>query len=441
MARLPDEVIGSAYTTDGWPFLESLVEIGDRMAGHEGEHEAAQLLADRFESIGLENIERNEFDIHGWWRDGSSLRTENATLCSPHEIIALPGSPTGSVTGELVDLGHGMLETIASTAIDDKIAMARSDSPPGEAYVHRMVKYAAAVKAGASGFVYANHVEGCLPPTGDVGYHGRSGEIPAIGISKETYGRLARYCQNGTPEATLEVESTVAPTTSVNVQAELGPPTDSLLLVTAHIDAHDISTGAVDNGVGCLLLTEAARLLAQRPALLDTRVRFIGLGAEEVGLFGAYEVADSVPNNCLKCVVNIDGAGYSRDPEIVSNQFDTVASAVETALERLQISVHIDDSIGPHADDWAFVERGIPAVRLRSASETAGRGWGHTHADTLDKIDRRDLRDLAVILAETIVELSDDDWVFDHVEPDSIRTALDENDKLELTVGNRWHFD
>ena len=73
--------------------------------------------------------------------------------------------------------------------------------------------------------------------------------------------------------------------------------------------------------------------------------------------------------------------------------FEAVADAFDAPLET-------GETISPHGDQWAFVQEGIPAVMASTTSEHSGRGWGHTHADTLDKLDPRDLREVAALIAE-----------------------------------------
>jgi len=440
VTRLPPAVIGDAYTDDHCiALLEELVGIGNRMAGQAGERAGVELLEGRFEGIGLRDVSVEEFDLPGWWRGSSSLSTDRWTATDQHELLALPGGPSGDVSAELVDLGHGMPEAIEAADVDGKLVLVRSDSPPDEEYVHRMVKYAAAVESGAAGFLYRNHVEGCLPPTGDVGYHDRPGEIPAVGVSAELGARIERACNREPVEADLSVDCRNEATTSANVGGDLGPDTEAVVLVSAHVDAHDIAEGAMDNGAGCALVAETARLVAAAEDDLDTRVRCITFGAEEVGLYGAYHAAESF-GETVKCVLNVDGAGGSRDPRLSSNGFDAVTEAFEAVTADLDVPLRVDDEVSPHADDWAFCERGIPAVTLGSVTEGSGRGWGHTHADTLEKLDSRDLRALAVVLAETVVELADADRECPGTDPGAIREALDRNAERELRAGGRWHF-
>ncbi|MFB6169671.1 MAG: M28 family peptidase [Haloarculaceae archaeon] len=445
MTRLPDDVVGDAYTSAfGWDVLESLVDVGNRMAGQDGEHEGAAVVRDAFEAAGLRNVRTEEFDLPGWWRGDASisLPDREQTFDAAHQAIGLPGTPAGEVETELVDLGYGLPEDIGG-AVEGKVAMVRSDTPPDSGrWVHRMKKYAAAVENGAVGFVFRNHYDGCLPPTGEVGYHERPGPIPAVGVSKEVGARLARYCADGALTVALDVDCRNEPTTSPNTMADVGPDTDEAVLLTAHVDAHDVAEGAADNGVGCALVAEVGRLLVRVEDDLETRVRLVTFGSEEVGLYGAYHYADTHDREAIKCVVNVDAAGPSRDVRLtLTNGFDAMEPAFERAADRFDVPLAADREVSPHTDAWPFAEYGVPAVTVGSDTSEGGRGWGHTQADTLDKLDPRDLRALAIVYAETVLELTDSDYALAHESPETIRDQLDENYVREMRAGGRWRYD
>jgi len=440
MPRLPEPVVGDAFTSErAWETLTDLVEVDNRMAGQEGEREGAAVVEAAFEDAGLRAVGTDEFDIPGWWRGGSSLSVEGCgEWTADHHVIALPGTPAGTTQAPLVDLSHGMPAEIGDE-VDGCVAMARSDVAAGDRWVHRMEKYASAAEHGAVGFLFCNHVPGNLPPTGEVGYHERPGPIPAAGVSKEFGARLARYAE---ADATVElsVDCRNEPATSVNTHAVLGPDTDEEVLVTAHVDAHDIAEGAEDNGVGTALLPEIGRLLLAVEGDLDTRVRLVAFGAEEIGLRGAYHHAET-GEAPVKAVMNVDGAGSSRDPRVRTHGFEGLEAAFSAAADRFDAPLSVSEEVVPHADSWAFVERGTPAVTVGSKREGEGRGWGHTHADTLDKLDPRDLRALAAVYAESVLELADASREFPRREPGEIREALTDGYVRELKVGGRWHFE
>jgi len=459
MTALPDRVVGDARTSDfGWDLLTDLTDIGNRMAGSVGERRGAERVVAAFDEVGLRNAGLDEFEIPGWWRGDSAI-----DLAGPverrhegsHEVIALPGTPSGDVSAPLVDVGDGTDEAFeaASDELDGAIAMASSRTPDAhDRWIHRMEKYVTAAEHGAVGFVFRNHIEGALPPTGEIGYHNRPGPIPAVGVSKEVGERLVRLAggdgEGDDPvELSIEVDCRNEPTTSVNAVAEVGPDTDEAVFLTAHVDAHDVSDGANDNGAGSAIVAEVGRLLATVEDDLDTRVRLVTFGAEEIGLWGAYHAAETTPRDEIACVINLDGACNSRDLRVGTNGFDGMGAVFEAVAEAFDAPLATGETISPHGDQWAFVQEGIPAVMASTSSDQSGRGWGHTHADTLDKLDPRDLREVATLVAAATYRFATDGGgaaggtEVTHRSRSAIRESIADGYVTELKTGGRWPYD
>ncbi|MFO8114402.1 MAG: M28 family peptidase [Halorubrum sp.] len=465
MTALPDRVVGDARTSDfGWDLLTDLTDIGNRMAGSVGERRGAERVVEAFEAAGLRNAGLDEFEIPGWWRGDAAVE-----LAGPvgrrhdgsHEVIALPGTPAGEVSAPLVDVGEGTDEQFeaASDELDGAIAMASSRTPDSHGrWIHRMEKYVTAAEHGAVGFVFRNHVEGALPPTGEVGYHNRPGPIPAVGISKEVGERLTRLAAGGgeagarrgeadAPELTIEVDCRNEPTTSVNAVADVGPDTDEAVLLTAHVDAHDVSDGANDNGAGSALVAEVGRLLESVEGDLDTRVHLVTFGAEEIGLWGASHAAETTPHDEIACVINLDGACNSRNLRVGTNGFEGMSAVFEAVARAFDAPLETGETISPHGDQWAFVQEGIPAVMASTMSEQSGRGWGHTHADTLDKLDPRDLREVATLIAAATYRFATDGGgtaggeSVAHRSRSAVRESIDDGYVKELKTGGRWPYE
>ncbi len=430
MARLTEYTIGDAYCNSiAWETLESLVDVENRMAGHEGEQEGAEILAETFEEIGLREVAIEEFEIPGWWRGDAalSLPDRGQTYDRSHQVIALPGTPPGEETTELVDVGYGTPAEFEEADIDGTIAMASSETPEDyDGWIHRKEKYDAAVEGGAVGFVFRNHVEGCLPPTGGIYGDTTPGPIPAVGVSRELGERLVRHCEAETVEATLTVDCEVGDATSQNVSGVIGPDTDERILVTAHHDAHDIAEGAEDNGAGSALVCEVGRLLGHIEDDLECTVECVTFGAEEIGLYGSKHMAETRTLDDIRAVVNLDAIGGSRTLGVGTHGFEELTDAFEHVSERLDTPLEIDEDIKPHSDHWPFVREGVPGIMAYSVSEESGRGWGHTHADTLDKLDRRDLRELAVLAADGVAELASSDRNPQRVDAETIAERKDE---------------
>ncbi len=432
------EWIGDTFTSStGWDHLERLVDIGDRMAGTGGEREAAERTYEALEAVGVRNVSLETFPIQGWERDSSAIHADD----TEQECIALPRSPSAEATGDLVDVGYGLPEDFEAADLEGSVVIARSDVPDWfDRYIHRREKYYYAVEGGAAAFVYRNHVEGCLPPTGSVGTDADPiGEIPTVGVSAEVGARLIRRWE-GDP-VTVAVEAAIGDATSQNVHGHLGPDTDEQVLVTSHVDAHDIAEGAMDNGAGTAMVLEIARALADREDELDTRVHFVVYGAEEVGLVGSEYFAGQADHDSIKAIVNNDGVVRGRTLELTTHGFDALDEAAKTVADRFDHPVETVPEQGPHSDHWPFVKWGVPGYHVMSKTGDSGRGWGHTQADTFDKLDSRDLREQAVLLTELVIHLASRDVEVPHKDPAEIADALEAEDQATgMKVIGDWPY-
>lgn len=430
--------IGEIFTsTTGWDHLQTLVDLDTRMAGSEGERRAAEATRDALSAVGADNTRLDEFDVQGWTREDSTIEVGS----TEQPTIALPRSPADSVTGELIDLGHG-LPADFDQELQGKIVMVASDVPDWyDRFLHRREKYYHAVDAGAAGFIFRNHVEGCLPPTGSVGTaESPIGEIPAVGVSKEVGARLSRRFDG--EQATVTVSAAIEAATSQNVHATLGPETEAEILLTSHVDAHDISEGAGDNGAGTAVVLEVANALATRESELDTRVHCIAYGAEEVGLCGSEYDSNQRDTGSIKAIVNNDGVARGRTLDLVAHGFDELIDVAETVADRFDHPIETTPELGPHSDHWPYVQWGVPGYHVMSETDGAGRGWGHTHADTIDKLESRTLREQSVLLAELVVQLADDRTRIDHRSPRSVASQLrDENLAEGMQITGDWPYD
>jgi Zn-dependent M28 family amino/carboxypeptidase len=430
--------IGETFTSSvGWDHLERLVDIGNRMAGQDGEREGLEATRDVLSEVGARDAHIEAFDLQGWRRGDSAIRAGRTT----QRAIALPRSPAGEVAGELVDLGHGLPEDFEDAALDGAVAMVRTDVPDDyDRFVHRREKYYDAVESGADAFVFRNHVPGNLPPTGSVGTEADPvGAIPAVGVSREVGARLARRFDGDAVTVAVDCETPAA--TSGNVRAALGPDTDEVVYLTSHVDAHDVAEGAMDNGAGTAMVVEAARALAGMD--LDTRIRVVPFGAEEVGLLGSAHEVDSVDLDRVKAVVNVDGVCQGRTLRCHTHGFDGLADAVEAVADRLDHPIDAPSGLNPHSDHWNFVAEGVPGVMVSSDSGDRGRGWGHTEADTLDKLEQRTFREQAILVTALVAHLvaADVDVDVAHRPREAIASELEAQNLAEgMRVTGDWPY-
>jgi Zn-dependent M28 family amino/carboxypeptidase len=400
-ARVDHEAVGRTYLDDRpWEFITALTALGSRMGGSEGERRAADVVAEAFAEAGVRDVGLDPFETRAWTRGTSSLE-----LLDPvereYEALALPYAPAATVEGELVDVGYGTPAEVDEVDVEGAIAVASTTTPPGGRFVHRMEKFGHAYDAGAVGFVFVNHVPGQLPPTGSLRF-GEEAPAPAVGVSKESGGWLREYADRG-GRARLSVEASTEPGESQNVVGRLGPETDTEVLLVGHYDAHDVAEGALDNGCGVAVVATAARVLAASDLPLGVRVA--ALGCEETGLAGGEHLAETADLERVAGVVNVDGAGRHRDLRALTQTSEAIGAAAEAVGEYARHPVGVEPEPHPYSDQWPFVRRGVPGVQLQSDSGERGRGWGHTQADTRDKVDDRNIRDHGVLAALLVLEL------------------------------------
>jgi len=431
--------IGDAFTSDaGWSLLEDLVDVGNRMAGQPGEREGLELVRDALADAGCRNARVDEFELQGWERGDAGIADGRRR----EPCIALPRSPSGTATADLVDLGYGVPSDFEETDVAGKVVMVSSDTPDDfDRFVHRTEKYYYAVDHDAAAFVFRNHVEGCLPPTGSVGTDDDPiGDIPAVGVSAEVGARLARRAEGDS--VTVDVDCETPAATSGNAMAELGPDTDEEVLVSSHVDAHDIAEGAMDNGAGTATIVEVANALAGMEDELDTRVRFVAYGAEEVGLVGSGVEAERADRDAIEAIVNVDSNVFGRTLSLSTHGFDDLTAAAERLADRFDHPVSTSEEQVPHSDHWPFVIHGVPGYMVSGETEGRGRGWGHTEADTLEKLEARDLREQAILLTALVADLAGNDTDVARREPSEIAAALEAEDKATgMKVIGDWPYD
>jgi Zn-dependent M28 family amino/carboxypeptidase len=418
-----DAALGRAWRDETpYDLLRALCELDDRMAGHSGEARALDLVADAFRDAGVRDLERESFPLTTWLRGETTLRV-TAPVDREFDALALPYSPSASVEGRLVDVGHGTHDEISDADLDGAIALARTDSPADGRFVHRMESFGHAVDAGADGFLFRNHVDGQLPPTGSLRFD-EPARAPGVGVSKETGAWLGDYADRDATVA-LDVTATTRQGESEFLHGILGPEdADCEVVVLAHVDAHDVAEGALDNGCGVAVVAGVAGTLGRLDDAgdLDCRVRVAVVGAEEVGLRGSHHLAAALDLDTVHAVVNVDGAGRHRDMTAMTHGSDDLEGVLAAVADDVDHSLSTTADPHPWSDHWPFLRERVPAVQLYSDSGDRGRGWGHTAADTFDKTDSRVVREHAMLATLVILELAETD--VDRVDETDLRDAM-----------------
>jgi Zn-dependent M28 family amino/carboxypeptidase len=286
--------------------------------------------------------------------------------------------------------------------------------------------------AGAIGFIFVNHYPGYGPATGSIGHDGEA-LIPGISISREDGAFIQRLMKReGEVSIRLITTDHCQPMTSWNVIGDLPgrQHPDQMVMLGCHYDGHDISQGAGDPASGAVSVLEAARVLAEYAPGLPCTVRFALWGIEEIGLFGskAYVKAHADELSDIRFYLNMDSAGtQANNRDIVLNEWPDLESYFERWREEMALDFAIGQSVHAYSDHFPFFMAGVPTGGMQSVERSlAGRGYGHTQYDTVDKVDLTGLREASTLAARLALRMaSEETWPVTRRDEQTVLESLD----------------
>jgi hypothetical protein len=464
---LEKQIIGEAWTSsEVYANVERLCDLGSRFSGTESERQARDFIKDRFEAYGLENVHLPTFDFLAWTRGEARVEVvhpRRQTLSSALSLVYSPSTPSGGLRAEVVDLGQGTRAAFATRReeIRGKIVMASSDSPRGQRRIHRREKYGRAVAAGAVGFLFVNHLPGMLAPTGSL-RAGELAEIPAAGLSHEDGFVIRRRLRDGdVVEVEMHLGNQTRPSQFSHVIGEVpggrgnggGEASGAIpvIVVGAHYDGHDISQGAVDDAAGTALVMELARIFASLGDRLHASgsrtLRFEAYAAEELGVLGSTRYIDSMSDSEVSAVdfmLNLDGAALGSNRGLGLQGLEELSSLFSGFAREMGYPLRVSSRVSTASDHFPYLLRGVPVAFMGAQRPSGvGRGFGHTRADTLDKVDEVELRESAMVAARLVLRLATmEDAIGHRRTPEQVRQLLLDHDLEEpLRAQGKWPFD
>lgn len=377
-----------------------------RVAGTDQESKAVKYIKNQFESFGYET-ELQDFDFEKYFQPTDVAFTVGD---SGIPAIALDYTANGDFTGELVYVGLGKPEDVENVDLTGKIALIRRGD------ITFAEKLANAVEKGAKAAVIFNRQgtgDDDAPFAGTLG-GAENGLAPVVGISYNDGMELVAKLEAGEPvTGNVKVEGAETRTvTSYNVIATKpatakGKDTNEIVVIGAHHDTVEDTPGANDDASGTATTLELARVLAKMPT--DTELRFVAFGAEEDGLIGSYEYVDSLSEderNRTVAMFQLDMIG-SRDAGdlimyTVDGEPNNVTEYGGEAAKRLSWDVSYGQE--SRSDHVPFYEAGIPAALfIHNPAEP----WYHTPEDSIDKISKDKLEQVASIVGAAVYNIAD----------------------------------
>jgi hypothetical protein len=395
-------------------------EIGGRVTNSPGYEKALKWGVEAFRRAGVDDVRLESYPVPATW-EAISIST---ALVSPSEAplravsLGLAPSTPGPVTAAVVDVGEGHRADFDRLGQSARGAIALVHSKPMLSFDDLFAEYAngpetmqAAVDHGVAAILFTS-----TRPRDLVYRHtntwGPIAPIPMAQLAREDGLRLARLFEAGAaPRITLDIRNKVGgPGQAQNVVAEIrgSEKPDEIVLLGAHLDAWDLGTGALDNGVNCALVVDVARAIAAGPRPKRT-IRFVLFTGEENGLLGSFGYAHAHRAELDRHVaVVIHDIGDGKITGYYVNGRPDLEAAVKATLAPVASrgATEVEEEAILGTDNFDFLLEGVPNL---VANQETGRYLADYHAesDTYDKVDLDLARNNAAVAAVVISAIAD----------------------------------
>ena len=390
----------------GYDIVESLTtEVGQRMAGTEGDALAVKWAIAKFNELGFDRVWTEPVTFPTWQRG-----VERASITSPYKqniiVTALGrsiGTPQEGITGEMAQFDTlADLQAAERGEVEGKIVFISKKMPRyrdghgyGQTVTARSLGAIEASKKGAKAIIIRSVGTDSdrLPHTGNMRYEEGVAKIPGAAVSNPDADLIMNMLKRDMPVIfNMTLGSAAGKVyTSYNVIGEITGSTypDEIVLLGAHLDSWDLGTGAIDDGAGVGIVMAAAErikaLAKQRP---KKTIRVVLFANEEQGLYGGRAYADKHRDNLSKHIVGAEsdfGAGviYKMSTKFKESALP-VADQIMTVLKPLGVEWGNNKATGGpdliHSRSY-----GMAVVNLYQDG-TDYFDYHHTANDTLDKI-------------------------------------------------------
>ena len=438
--------------------IQMITSFGPRPAGSDAEYQTAQYISQRYEEIGLNNIEIIEYEITACWFDQPGDGEEASHMHSQLEqgvenFGPAPDGAQGSGRVQLEstgDLNHGSsfvfmgysgathkhdneliflnngTESDFGTVGDltDKAVLISYDNTVNLAdiYLSSIDRNAGVVLIYQEGVefpyfktIVVEDANGQLLPFPEA--YPNLNLIPFIFITNTAANQILDFIDEASTDSTKYAildgnweDVQIGTRTTYVVTGELVGKDKGTILVGAHHDSTYLGQGAVDNAVGVAQLLEIANNLKNED--LEKTIRFATWGGEELGLLGSQEYINQESSSLqdLELYINLDSTNLNPQTGTGTLGIETTSSINKEYLEIVKKQV-LDSSWNDYSINIVKNDGGGGSDHrsFNSAGfETIGAfGWAyseyHTSLDTPAIVNREGLSLTPEIILHIIV--------------------------------------
>ncbi|QOJ14284.1 MAG: M20/M25/M40 family metallo-hydrolase [Planctomycetia bacterium] len=401
--------------------VELCDDIGHRISGSEGLERAIEWAVAAMQADGQENVRTQAVMVPVWVRGAESLelvhpRRDTLAMLGLGNSV---GTPPEGITADVIVVADERALAARREELAGKIVLFDHPMPAydpqrgtgyGSTVRYRVMGARLAEMHGAVAALVRSVTARSLrsPHTGS-SRPSESGGIPTAAVSVEDAMMLARLQARGiTPRVTLKMEARMAPDApSANVIGELvgRDLPHEIVVIGGHIDSWDIGQGAHDDGAGCVATMHALRLLREMELRPRRTIRVVLWTNEENGTAGAREYvracAEELPFHVA--ALESDSGGFAPRGFSAGHADSKREDAAAAELgELLRPLARINAARARNGGSGADIEplRGSGAVLLsHDVDNSTYFDFHHTAADTVDKVDPRDLARNAAAIA------------------------------------------
>ncbi len=408
--------------------IELCDDIGHRLSGSPQLDLAAAWAVKALRQDGIATARLEPVMVPKWLRGKESLQLV-APRAMPLVMLGLGGStatPVGGLKAEVLvvrDLAE--LKTRAAAA-KGKIVLFNQAMPAwtpqhgsgyGDTVQQRVHGAQWAFEHGAVAALVRSVTAQSLstPHTGGTRHQGRGTPVPVAAISVEHAELLARFAARGIKtEVLLQMEAhEEEPAASHNVVAELigSEHPGDIVVIGGHLDSWDVGQGAHDDGAGVVAAMQALATL-QRLGLQPKRtIRVVLFTNEENGLAGGKAYFEAHKAERHVALLEADSGGFAPVGLGVHGKDDAGTAALAAWagpwLQALAAIVQLQVVPGEGgADISPWLQLGVPNFGLVVQGEKYF-DYHHTAADTVDKVDAKELARCAATMAVVAWQLAE----------------------------------